>query len=176
MKRTDLKIKPGPGGWVEATWPGGKVWARFELDEKSRLRRLAELRVPEPTVESLRRIPLGRIEAAVRAHSLLQVHLAIRFKEEPPVNLSAAFHGAGVSEPRRYRLKRPAARRLEDSFFENVARAYRDAVRRGLHPRKTLAEDTGVAPDTVAGWVLEARRRGYLPPGKPGKVTVQSDG
>jgi hypothetical protein len=175
----DLKIKPGPSGWVEATWPGGKVWARFEPDENRKLRRLAEMRVLEPTAESLRRIPVMRIARAVQAHSAVQLHLAIRLPEEPPTDLSAAFSGEGVPEPRRYRLKRPAGRRLDDRFFENVGRAYRGAVIRGLSPRKTLAADTGVAPDTVARWVLEARRRGHLPPGEPGKVTVDdrtSDG
>lgn len=73
---------------------------------------------------------------------------------------------------RRYRLKRPAGRRLGDRFYANVARAYRDAVARMLNPRQTIAADTGVADATVAAWVMEARRRGHLPPAEPGKVSV----
>jgi hypothetical protein len=174
MTTRNLRFKPGPGGWVEATWQGGRVWVRFETDENRKLRRLAELRVPEPTADSLRRIPLARIETAVAAHSPLHVALALRFNETPPPDLRDAFaEGEGVPFPRRYRLKRPATRRLEDAFYVNVARAYRDAARRGMNPRQTIAADAGAAPDTVAGWVQEARRRGHLRPARPGKVGEQ---
>ena len=173
MTTSSLRFKPGPGGWVEATWGGGKVWVRFEVDEDKKLRRLAELRVPEPTAESVRRIPLARIETAVAAHTPLHVTLAIRLNEVPPPDLRDAFgEDEGVPFPRRYRLKRPATRRLDDVFYGNVGRAYRDAARRGMNPRQTLAADTGAAPDTVAGWVQEARRRRHLRPGQPGKVTA----
>jgi hypothetical protein len=172
MSDSSLRLKPGPGGWVEATWSGGKVWVRFETDNENKLRRLVELRVPDPTAENLRRIPLSRISTAVAAHSSLHAALAMQYNQEPPADLSDAFRGEGVPFPRRYRLKRPATRRLEDTFFENVARAYRDAARRGLNPRQTLAADSGAAADTVASWVQEARRRGYLPPAAPGKVSV----
>jgi hypothetical protein len=46
------------------------------------------------------------------------------------------------------------------------------AVVRGLKPRQTLAADAGVSPDTVAGWVMEAREREHLPRARPGRVTA----
>jgi hypothetical protein len=147
---------------------------RFEKDEHGKLR-LADLRVAEQTAESLRRIPLGRIETAVGANAQVQLMLAVGLNEEVPDEMFSAFTGKGIDEPRRYRLKRPATRRLEDAFFQNVARAYRDALIRGLNPRQTLAADAGAAPDTVAGWVLQARRRGHLPPTQPGKAMADAE-
>lgn len=174
MKRTDLKIKPGPGGWVEATWPDGKAWVRFDLDEENKLTQLAQVSIPNPRTDVLRRVPLGRIEAAVRAHLALQIALAIRREETPPADFAGIdFLGdEGLSEPPRYRLRRPQGRRLDDAFYKRVARAYREATIRGLQPRQVLAKDAGVSPDTVAGWVMEARDREYLPRTTPGKVTA----
>jgi hypothetical protein len=71
----------------------------------------------------------------------------------------------------RFRLRRPAGRNLGDGFYREVARAYTAAVAAGLNPRKALAEDAATPADTVARWTAEARRRGYLPPAKPGRVT-----
>ena len=183
MKRAPLKIAPGPGGWVHVDWGDGNAWVRFGLDGNNRLTRISELHVLEPTAESLRRIPLGRIQTAVTAQvgsggmgGVVQLPLALMFKQEPPPGLLSTppdkFGEFVEKEKPRYRLKRPATRRLNDTFFENVARAYRDAVVRGLNPRQTLAADTGKAPDTIAGWVQEARRRGHLPPAQPGKVSA----
>jgi hypothetical protein len=174
-----LKLKPGPGLWVEATWPGGKAWARYELDDDNKITRLAEIRVPNPTGDVLRRTPVGTIETAAAAHLELALALAIkRFESVPPDLADADFIGTGVSPRPRYRLKRPAGRRLDDTFYKNVGRAYRDAAARGLDPRQTLASDTGAKPDTVAAWVKEARRRvdgagrPYLRPAQQGKVSA----
>jgi hypothetical protein len=159
---------------VYVDWGSGQAWIRFGRDNENKLSRIAELHVSEPTAEKLRGIPLSRISAAVRADAAVQVPLAIGLNEElPPEFLSAApekFAELVKKHKPRYRLKRPATRRLDDSFFENVARAYRDALIRGLTPRQTLAADTGAARDTVAGWILESRRRGHLPPAQPGKA------
>jgi hypothetical protein len=171
MKRSDLKLAPGPGGWVHVDWGSGKAWVRFEKDEQNKLTHITELHLLEPTAESLRRVPLGRIATAVRANGQVQFMLAIGLDKEVPVTMFSAFSGKGMDEPNRYRLKRTANRRLDDSFFEKVGRAYSDALIRGLNPRTTLAADTGFAVDTVAGWVLEARRRGHLPPAQPGRAS-----
>ena len=173
-KSSSLNFSPGPGGWVHADWGSGEAWLRFEPDEHNKLT-LAELRTLEPTSESLRRIPLSRIETAVRANAQVQLMLAVGLNEEVPDEMFSVFSGKGMDEPRRYRLRRPTARRLDDTFFQNVGRAYRDALIRGLNPRQTLAADTGAAPDTVAGWVGEARRRGHLPPTQPGKAMADAE-
>ena len=178
MKRSDLKLTPAPGGWIHADWGDGRAWVRFGLDEENRLTRPTEVHVLEPTAERLRRVPLGRIQAAVtaRGSGLIQFMLAVGINTEPPPGMLSTppdKFGEFVEKHKpRYRLKRPAGRRLDDTFFANVALAYRDAASRMLNPRQTIAADTGAAPDTVAGWVQEARRRGHLPPGQPGKVTA----
>jgi hypothetical protein len=91
-----------------------------------------------------------------------------------PANRLAAVALAELLSRRRGPLKltRPAKRRLPDEFYYDVSIAYTDAVEAGLNPRKTLAADSGAPADTVARWVGEARKRGHLPPGEPGKVTA----
>jgi hypothetical protein len=179
MKRSELDLWPGPGGWVYVDWGNGRAWIRFGLDEHNKLTHVTEVHVAdEPTTEKLRQIPLGRIGAAVSANAAVQLPLAIGRKEKlPPDFLSAPPKNFGELVEKhkpRYRLKRPASRRLDDGFFENVARAYRDALSRGLKPRQALAADTGAARDTVAGWILQSRRRGYLPPAPPGKAIADA--
>lgn len=125
----------------------GVTWesgeARVRLDSASMI---TDVWIEKPTPEKLRRVPLSRIEIA-----------------------ASAGGGAG----RRYRLRRPASRRLTDAFYAKVAFAYTDAAGRGNRkPRKVLADDTGAADATVARWIMEARKRGYLPPAQPGKVSV----
>jgi hypothetical protein len=73
---------------------------------------------------------------------------------------------------KRPRLERPAARRLDAAFYERVATAYRAAVRHGLPPAKTLAEDADTPQGTVNRWIAEARHLDYLPKAEPGKVTA----
>jgi hypothetical protein len=180
MKRSELNFWPGPGGWVYVDWGSGRAWIRFGLDKHNKLACVTEIHLSEPTAEKLRQIPLGRIAAAIRANAAVQVPLAIGLNEKlPPEFLSAPPEKFGELVEKhkpRYRLKRPASRRLDDAFFEKVARAYRDALIRGLNPRQTLAADTGAARDTVAGWILQSRRRGHLPPAQPGKAIADAEG
>jgi hypothetical protein len=173
MKRSPLNFAPGPGGWVHVDWGNGKVWLRFEKDAEDKLTRVAGLNASgsdELTPDDLRRIPLGRIASAIIANGQTQLMLALGLNEPVPATMFSAFSEKGIDEPNRFRLKRPAGRRLEDSFFENVARAYNDALIRGLNPRQTLAADSGNAPDTVAGWVLKAREKDFLPKTRAGKA------
>jgi hypothetical protein len=153
----NLRLSVAPGGWVQATWrPNRRAWLRFEPDANG-VPRVIELRVAHPTPELLRAIPLRRIETALKADTALLLAFAVTWKEVPPDNLEGAFRHS-VPERKRYRLQRPKGRRLDNSFYEKVARAYRDALIFGLNPRKTLADDTGAALDTVAGWIAKARR------------------
>lgn len=167
-----IKLTPSSGGWLYADWGTDKAWVRFRKDKRDRLTRITELHVLDPTPERLRRVPLSRIHAAatMRGAGLVQLVLAMGIDAEPP-DFSKPPKSA-LDLTRRYRLKRPAGKRLDDPFYKNVAHAYQSAVAFGLNPRKTIVGDTGKADATVAGWVLEARRRGHLPPAKPGKVSA----
>jgi hypothetical protein len=147
------------------------------LESSSRVRGLPSCRLVDPTSETLLSLPLARIETAANAHGVVAVGLALGHTEEPPADLPRHFrrsrrHAAASEAAGRFVVERPEGRRLDDGFYVRVAKAYRDAAELGLNPRQELARDSGAAPDTVARWVSEARRRGYLPPGRPGKVTA----
>jgi hypothetical protein len=166
----------GPAGWVEVTWPGGTAYAHFQLNDDRKTWRIDELRFPDPTASMVRSFPLNRIETAANA-AIGSLGLAIGRGQVPPKDLAAWFDRARTRQAKsaaagRYVLERPEGRRLEDGFYALVAHAYRGATGAGLDPRQTLARDSGAAPDTVARWIGEARRRGFLPPTTAGKITA----
>lgn len=172
----EITITPATGGWLHADWGTGHAWIRLARDRRDRLTKIRELHLVDPTSDMVRGVPLKRIDAAVtmRGAGLIQMALAIGFDQEPPTleALSQRPARSGAKLERRYRLERPKGRRLGDDFYRDVAHAYQSAIAFGMQPRKAIVADTGAADATVAGWVGEARRRGYLPPGQPGKVTA----
>lgn len=56
--------------------------------------------------------------------------------------------------------------RLSEDFLQQVADAYKVAVKLGLSPAKAIAErcDPPAQPRTVQAWVYQARKRGILAP------------
>jgi hypothetical protein len=71
---------------------------------------------------------------------------------------------------RRVRPEQTSGRGRPDSFYDAVAAAYRDLARRSSRPAAELAETHGVPVTTAHRWIKEARRRGFLAPGRPGKA------
>jgi hypothetical protein len=171
----ELSLTPVVGGWLHADWGEGDAWVRFDKDKRDQLTRITEIHVVNPTPESLRRIPLKRIQAAatMRGAGLVQMMLAIGFNQEPPESIFKTRPTEGMKLVRRHRLTRPAGKRLDDEFYKDVAHAYQSAVAFGLNPRKAIVADTGAADATVAAWVMGARKRHYLPPTEPGKVPTR---
>jgi hypothetical protein len=169
----ELELTPAVGGWLHADWGDGHAWVRFGRDEQNKLTRITELHLHDPSPELLRRIPLKRIHAAATARGagLVQLMLALGIDQEPEPGMLAT-PPVRIETSERVVLRRPAGRRLDDRFYRDVAAAYRSAVAAGLQPRKAMVEDTRAADSTVAAWVLEARRRGYLPDAEPGKVSA----
>ena len=108
----------------------------------------------EVTAALLRRLPVGRIEAAV----------------------NALAHAAGGGPRWRAEAKVPAhlrdsaVRGYPDEFYEVVARAYRSLSALSARPVGELAEANDVPVTTAQRWVKEARARGLLPPGRRGKA------
>lgn len=150
--------KRAPEGWITIGQADGAGWHQVRWDEDGHARvrvdkdnRVTDVWVSEPTAEKLRRVPLNRIQLAVKDYG--------------------EMIGDNITDPR-YRLRRPKGRKIHATFYRNVATAYRDAVRRGLQPRKTIVADTGASDATVARWIGEARKREYLPPAEPGKVSA----
>jgi hypothetical protein len=169
-----IEITPAVGGWLFADWGDGKAWVRFSKDSRDRLTRIAELHVTNPTPEKLRRVPLRRIHAAatMRGAGLVQLMLAMGINTEPPASMLSEAPAEGMKLERRYKLKWKPRQRLDEEFFADVAHAYQSAVAFGLNPRKTIVEDTGAKDATVAGWIVQARKRGMLPKASPGKVSA----
>lgn len=60
---------------------------------------------------------------------------------------------------------------LTDEFLSRVAQAYSEHTRHTHKPNKAISEEIGVPVGTVRRWVVEARRRGLLPPGERGRAT-----
>ena len=101
----------------------------------------------------LRSIPVGRIEAAVNARAGLG-------------DAEEARHQARIPD----HLRENAVQGYPDEFYEIVARAYRTLAASSRRPIAELARENEVPSTTAQRWVKEARRRGLLPPGRPGKA------
>jgi hypothetical protein len=170
---TRLELTPviveGGEGWVEARWrrsDGSKGYAYADFRRRfADLWGISQLLIDAPTASLLAEVPLARIEAAVNADPDI-----LDWIEKGSATFQRELQGRGSRK--RLRLKRPDKRRLDDGFYRQVANAYADAVRHGLRPAKTLAADADTPPGTVNRWIATARRRGYLSPAKPGRISV----
>lgn len=169
-----LVLLPLPGGWVHVTWRGEvEALVRFEPEDPERYTlRLVELRMTEPWLERMRELSVSRIAHAAHADADVRFELfQFMHEENDDPALAAAMKKSIQRGMTRHRLERPAKRRLDDAFFDSVARAYADAVAWGLNPRKTLATDSDTPADTVARWIREARKRGKLSTAEQGKAS-----
>jgi hypothetical protein len=77
--------------------------------------------------------------------------------------------GGGVDsiavDVQRPKLERPDGTD-PDGFYQRVADAHRDVTSRTPRVIEALAAEADVPPGTVRRWILEARRRGFLPPAR----------
>lgn len=73
-----------------------------------------------------------------------------------------------------YRVPRPQTLGTKgdkgDAFYRRVARVYTRAALRERAPAEAIARANRVPVTTIHRWVREARRRKFLPPGRPGVV------
>jgi len=173
----------------------GTVLVRVGVGDGGRLV-LTGLRIDgAPTAELLRSVPVGRIEAAANAQLTIVEDRVVpaAIPHRPGREPRAAHDGWETSDPVRA-VARPAARAGDvpdhrvpdhrvadhrvadgargrpDRFYRDVARAYRDLAQSSARPAADLAEASGVPTTTAHRWIKEARRRGFLPPGRPGKA------
>jgi hypothetical protein len=184
MANDEIRLTPGDGGWVRARFkprelPEQTAYVRFTLDDTRW--RATELWLRDPSPALLRALPLNRIVHAVNARENGQIAfgLAAGYQNPSPVDLPAHFKDKRrriVQQP--LKLERPAGRKLDDSFYEQVGSVYRQALGRGLKPRRAVAEAAGVSPDVAGRWIYEARKRipktspGFIPKTSPGKVSA----
>ena len=180
------RLFPVDGGWCE--WRQepplpGTVLVRIAPAAGGRLV-LTGLRVDGvPTAELLRAIPVGRIEVAANAQLTIVddaiVATATPGRRDAPAAREPAVLATGWETPdpsgavpRRAegrRTRGPNGRRPDD-FYRQIARTYLELAQSSARPAADLAEANSVPVTTSHRWIKEARRRGFLPPGRPGKA------
>jgi hypothetical protein len=101
------------------------------------------------SASTLRSVPVGRIEAHANAQQTGERHADATI----PADLFT-LEGRGRS----------------DDFYAHVAAIYRHLVGQTKQPVASIAEANNVPKTTAHRWVKEARNRGHLPPGRPGKA------
>jgi hypothetical protein len=173
----------GGGRWVASNElpGGGQVFVR--LDDHDRVVELYLNKGGEEiTPTDLRQLPLTRIRTEAASRPDLWMFAEMDPKSFKPVDLYAAMGEAfpqgwldgGVAKDelaQSFELSASSANKgLTDGFLRDVACAYRDAASRGLRPNVALAEQTGAARRTVEKWVYLARKKGFLPATRPGRV------
>ena len=152
------RFRPADDGWYcwdEDPAAPVSVHVRVAPRDDGRLR-VVGLRIDGPvSAEVLRSVPVGRIEAAANA----QLHDAL----SPPMKRKAE---ARVSDA----LRSNAVRGYPDAFYDSIATAYRSLAATTSKPVSEIAAANEVPVTTAQRWVKEARRRGLLSPGHPGKA------
>jgi hypothetical protein len=73
--------------------------------------------------------------------------------------------GTIAATAQRPRLERPDGTD-PDGFYQRVADAHRDITSRTPRVIEALADEANVPHGTARRWILEARRRGFLPPAR----------
>jgi hypothetical protein len=181
MTNDEIHLSPGDGGWVRA-----RFTARDSSEQTAYVRfaprgtrwRATELWLRDPSPGLLRALPLNRIERAVNADGSADGQIAFALRaghtNPTPADLPAHFKDKRRRIMQPLKLERPAGRRLDDAFYERVGFVYREAVARGLKPRRAIAEAAGVTSDVAGRWIYEARKRerGFIPKTSPGKVNA----
>lgn len=143
----------------------------------------AYLHGPEITPSVLREIPLGRIAAMwlVPEEFVPEPGTSFRWTRglaDPTVSelrTAAEELGEARRSLRRRPARRPATRLnelreggLNDEFFAELAKVYREATAETRAPAKLIADELGIPVGTVHRWVREARLAGALPPARKG--------
>lgn len=159
----------------------GDGWWRYSGDHPEEIearfaRREGRLEISELLIRAeggvssvvLRRIPLGQLEALANSDpERIDASLGDRM-----IAVSDSGVGTDRVQIRRRpgRLKVPETRKYPDQFYLDVARLYlAHAARVGRGAAKAVAQESGVPLSTAHRWVKEARQRGLLPPGVPGR-------
>jgi hypothetical protein len=170
------------GGWV--------LWSRSRSGTTEGLRVFAQLLMPREggpsevvrltvegrnlTADKLRTIPLGHIEAAAKANPDFSPHIE---GQQDPIGegfdvIRRQANGHILAKARR-KARKPLTRpdgSNPDAFYQQVAGAYRDVIQDHRNVAVVLAKEADVPVGTVHRWIVEARRRGFLPAARVGRV------
>ena len=169
---------------------GATLEVRLEAESDGRVH-VTELRLRgEIGTDTLRAIPLGRIEAAanalVTAFDVVEMAGAVHERKRggsrsdpAPDMWETVSASAPVERPTRRRPRSlvvdtgdeaASGRGRSDAFYAQVAALYRDLSLDSSRPAALIAEANEVPVTTAHRWIKEARRRGHLPPGRAGKT------
>lgn len=154
-----------PDGWVSTVEDGLGVHLRVEGSAEPVITGIF-IQGAKIDTDSLRSIHPGRILAAVA------VYLGCS-TDDSALTIGELTRRATeiMRVPERLPLGRPNGGR--DEFYRRVARGWQSASAESGRPAVALAEENGVPVETVRGWVKEARRRGFLPPGRPRRKALE---
>lgn len=176
---------PLEDGWVQwnrsapGTTEGLTVYAKLFAPRETDRSEIVELyiRGRNLTTDKLRSIPLGHIEAMATTDPNVEPHVDGEaslpmsqaadevWNRASQLLLNRAYRKVQPHEP----LTRPDGRD-PDGFYQQVAEAYRDVVQTTPKVAKALAEEANVPVGTVHRWIMEARRRGFLPSARQGRA------
>jgi hypothetical protein len=186
----------GEPGWVEVKLCGdGPPRLLVKVEDRGGRAAITRLVIAGEGLDSstLRGIPIGRVESLLtppptglmerlpadvlddmeqRGHLFPTLIRALDqtvndFLDREPVPVP------GIKVTRKPARRKPLTRpdgSDPDAFSRRVADAYSDAIQTTSRPATVLAEEAGVPVGTVHRWVLEARRRGHLPPARKGRA------
>lgn len=167
--------------WRQNPPLAGTVLVRVTVSHDGR-RVLSGLRIDgTPSASLLRAIPLGKIEATANAQFAATGDLtgvpptASNLRARPVAPPAATATGWDTVDPavalaRTEPVQRHRTRGRPDTFYQEVATVYRTYAQTSTGPARDIADQRGVPISTAHRWVKEARRRGFLPPGHPGKI------
>jgi len=180
-------------GWVlwhqgtSGTTDGIRVYAHLYAEDDGGRGEIDGLVIKGPTLttERLRAVPLARIETLANTNPDFRPHIhgtdqhqisdAFDEVERRANGVMHANAGRKAEEfDRKAREPRAPLTRPDgsnpDAFYRQVAEAYREMVQTHRNVAVALAEEANVPVGTVHRWVMEARRRGFLPPARQGRV------
>lgn len=185
----------GRGGTTEGVTVYAQLWAEEEGDrgEIAQLvisgRNLAGMDVTtdpatDVTTDRVRLVPVAHIETLANTNPDFRPHVS----GTPLRPISEAYSDfqqqanrimMNTAHRKAYPPRKPLTRpdgSDPDGFYRQVADAYRDVLQTNRKVAVVLAKEasaatgTDVPVGTVHRWVLEARRRGFLPPARQGRA------
>ncbi|UGQ09116.1 hypothetical protein LO772_19355 [Yinghuangia sp. ASG 101] len=195
MALTGWDLRFAPGGWVRLVNldDGRKAYLRVEpsKDENGLNRPVTRLAImageDKPiSVHAWRNVPIADVEYLLGGGWADRAPYSIVYepaRESPPRldDLDAYFdvpheptvYAERIKEAVNERPKdvRNPGGKITNEFLGELANMYRWLVSSGSSaPAHEIADQTGAPVRTAQRWIGQARKRGFLPPGRPGRA------
>jgi len=182
----------GRGGTTEGVMVYAQLWAEEEGGRAEVVQLVVagrDLAGPDPTTtdvttDRVRAVPVAHFQRLANANPNFRPHvngtplhpISKAFRQfqihANRIMIDNAERKAGL-EPEPQEPRKPLTRPDGSNpyaFYRQVADAYRDVLQTNKKVAVALAEEANVPVGTVHRWVLEARRRGFLPAAKQGRA------